>query len=96
MNTQNLGEKFAHRAKACYPVGTRILLQSMGEDPRPVEENTRGTVMAVDDMGTIHCDFDNGRSLGLILGEDQFRKLTPQELAEERNEMSEDVPKMRL
>lgn len=36
-------------------------------------------------MGTVHCDFDNGRRLGLIPGEDSFRKLTDAELAEEQD-----------
>lgn len=27
-----------------YPEGTRILLLHMGDDPRPVEDNMRGTV----------------------------------------------------
>ena len=68
-----------------YPIGTRIKLISMGDDPRPVENGTRGTVRIVDDMGTVHCDFDNGRRLGLIPGEDSFRKLTDAELAEEQD-----------
>ena len=39
----------------------------------------------------IHCAFDNGRQLGIIPGEDSFRKLTAEELAEEQNEdMDED------
>ena len=37
--------------------------------------------------GTIHCDFDNGRSLGVVPGEDSFRKLTAEELAEEQEMM---------
>ena len=57
----------------------------MGDDPRPVENGTRGTVRVVDDMGTVHCDFDNGRRLGLIPGEDIFRRLTDAELAEEQD-----------
>ena len=63
----------------------------MGDDPRPVEDNMRGTVKYVDDMCTLHCAFDNGRQLGIIPGEDSFRKLTAEELAEEQNEdMDED------
>ena len=51
----------------------------------------RGTVKYVDDMCTLHCAFDNGRQLGIIPGEDSFRKLTAEELAEEQNEdMDED------
>ena len=63
----------------------------MGNDPNPVESGTRGTVRAVDDIGTLHCDFDNGRSLGVVPGEDSFRKLTAEELAEEQDmDMTED------
>ena len=69
--------------KESYPQGTRILLIEMGEDPRPIEPNTRGTVDVVDDIGTIHCTFDNGRHLGLVYGEDSFRKLTQEEIEEE-------------
>ena len=69
--------------KESYPLGTRILLIHMGSDPRPVVDDTRGTVRCVDDMGTIHCDFDNGRSLGIIPEEDSFRKLTETELLQE-------------
>ncbi len=58
--------------KKRYPPGTRIELDSMGDDPRPVASGTKGTVRVVDDMGTVHCDFDNGRRMGLIPGEDSF------------------------
>ena len=45
----------------------------------------------MDDIGTLHCDFDNGRSLGVVPGEDSFRKLTDEELAEEQYaDMDED------
>ena len=70
--------------KENYPPGTRILLIHMGIDPRPVVDDTRGTVRCVDDMGTIHCDFDNGCSLGVIPKEDSFRKLTEAELLQEQ------------
>ena len=62
------------------------MLLHMGDDPRPVEDNTRGTVHCVDDIGTVHCSFDNGRSLGLVPGEDSFRALTAEELAEEQSQ----------
>ena len=58
--------------KERYPNGTRIVLNYMGDDPRPIAPGTKGTVRCVDDMGTVHCDFDNGRRLGLIPGEDSF------------------------
>ena len=70
--------------KESYPPGTRILLIHMGSDPRPVEDDMKGTVRCVDDMGTIHCDFDNERSLGIIPEEDSFRRLTETELLQEQ------------
>ena len=40
----------------------------------------RGTAIGVDDIGTIHMKWDNGRGLGLIPGEDNFKVLSrPQE-----------------
>ena len=84
MNRFEAERRFAQRMKDNYPPGTRIMLLQMGVDPHPVEPNTRGTVMAVDDMGTLHCNFDNGRQLGVVPGEDSFRRLTDQEFAEEQ------------
>lgn len=46
----------------------------MGDDPNPIESGSKGTVICVDDVGTIHVNFDNGRCLGLIPGEDLFHK----------------------
>ena len=98
MNEYDRLYRQAQRYKEQYPEGTRILLLHMGNDPRPIEDNMRGTVKYVDDMCAIHCVFDNGRQLGLIPSEDSFRKLTEEELAEEQNEdMDEDNgPVMRM
>lgn len=89
MNEWERQRNRAEYLKKAYPSGTRIVLNSMGDDPRPVESGMRGTVAVVDDIGTVHCDFDNGRRLGLIEGEDDFRTLTAQELAEEENAQGE-------
>ena len=91
MNEWERLSRRAQRYKETYPPGTRIMLLGMGNDPNPVESGTRGTVRVVDDIGTLHCNFDNGRSLGVVPGEDSFRKLTDEELAEEQAEdMDED------
>ena len=84
MNEWDRLHRQAQRYREAYPPGTRIMLLSMGNDPNPVESGTRGTVRAVDDIGTLHCDFDNGRSLGVVPGEDSFRMLTDEELTEEQ------------
>ena len=86
--------KQAQIMKERYPAGTRIMLLQMGSDPRPVEPNTKGTVVAVDDIGTIHCDFDNGRGMGIVPGEDSFRTLTDEELAEEQTIHESEAPTM--
>lgn len=90
MNEWERQRNRAEYLKKAYPSGTRIVLNSMGNDPRPVESGMRGTVAVVDDIGTVHCNFDNGRKLGLIEGEDEFRALTAQEFAEEENAQGED------
>ena len=55
MNEYDRLHRQAQRYKELFPKGTRILLLHMGNDPRPVEDNMRGTVIAVDDMSTVHC-----------------------------------------
>ena len=57
--------------KSRYKDGTRIKLHYMN-DSHAVPSGTLGTVAHVDDMGTIHMKWDNGRSLGLVVGEDSF------------------------
>lgn len=64
-------ESYVNAIKAQYPIGTRIVVYSM-EDPRPIPYGTQGTVRHVDDIGTIHVDWDNGRRLGIVPGEDSF------------------------
>ena len=68
-----LSYKLIEKWKKDYPEGTRIKLIHMNdEEANPIEDGTLGTVRFVDDIGTIHCDFDNGRSLGIIPGVDAF------------------------
>lgn len=71
----NVDKEFVKRLKEEYPKGARIVLDYMSNDPRPIDSGTKGTVICVDDIGTVHCNFDNGRRLGLIPGEDSFHLL---------------------
>ena len=59
-----------------YPVGTRVELIHM-DDPynHKLVPGRQGTVRGVDDMGTIHVNCDCGSGLGLIPGEDEFKKV---------------------
>ena len=68
--------------KENYPAGTRIQLDFMSDDPRPVPAGTKGTVISVDDIGTVHCKFDNGRCLGICPEVDAFHKISEQTATE--------------
>jgi len=57
-----------------FPRGCRVELLRM-EDPQAPPIGTLGTVKAVDDIGTIHVAWDNGSSLGVVLGVDDCRKV---------------------
>ena len=74
-----------------YPPGSRILLYQMTDPYAPVPSGTRGTVRYVDDAGQLGVAWDNGRSLSLIPGEDSFRKLTQQEVAQEQCMKMEEI-----
>ena len=64
--------------KEHYPAGTRIMLDSMGDDPNPLPSGAKGTVSFVDDIGTLHCEFDCGRSFGICPDVDKFHKIFEQ------------------
>ena len=54
-----------------YPKGSRVKLIRMN-DPysRDLKPGMLGTVVHVDDIGTIHVSWDCGSSLGVVFGED--------------------------
>ena len=57
-----------------YPTGARVELVHM-DDPynKKLIPGCKGTVQYVDDIGTIHVDWDCGSSLGVVYGEDSCR-----------------------
>lgn len=63
------------RLRIEYPKGTRIELLQM-DDPQAPEPGTKGTVLGVDDIGSIQVLWENGSRLNVIFGIDIIRKVT--------------------
>ena len=55
-----------------YPAGTRVELVQM-DDPQATPIGTRGTVLGVDDIGSIMVSWDNGSGLSVAYGEDRCK-----------------------
>lgn len=58
-----------------YPAGCRVELVSMEDPYSRLKPGAHGTVLSVDDIGTIHVNWDCGSSLGVAYGEDHVRRL---------------------
>lgn len=58
-----------------YPAGTRVALVSMNDPYTKLRPGDQGTVIAVDDIGTVHIQWDSGSTLGAAYGADVIRKL---------------------
>ncbi len=62
------------RLKEKYPAGSRVELIKM-DDVQAPPPGTKGTVIGVDDIGSIMVSWDNGSSLNVAFGEDSCRKI---------------------
>lgn len=58
--------------KERYPVGTRVELISMNDPYSKLRPGDKGTVVFVDDIATVHVNWDCGSSLGVAYGEDHI------------------------
>ena len=81
-------EKKLEMLRQRYTQGTRICLDHM-EDLCPVESGTKGTVIGVDDIGSIMVKWDNGRTLNLLPDEDKFHVVNQEQI--QTDEQSEDL-----
>jgi hypothetical protein len=72
--TFGISEEAVAFLKKRFPAGTRVELIEL-DDPynKKLTTGDRGTVRLVDDIGTIHVDWDCGSRLGLIYYEDDFK-----------------------
>ena len=62
------------RVRKEYPAGTRVILKQM-EDPQGPPVGTMGTVLGVDDTGSLLMKWDNGSGLNVVYGEDRVTKM---------------------
>lgn len=62
------------RLKKEYPAGARVKLLKMN-DPYAPPIGTEGSVLGVDDIGSIMVSWDNGSSLNVVYGEDFVSKI---------------------
>ena len=68
---KDYGKNSVAYLRTLYKPGVRVVVLKM-DGPWPVEAGTQGSVDHVDDIGTIHVKFDNGRFIGLIPDMDAF------------------------
>ena len=69
--TRSAVERIRSQCKA----GMRIELIEM-DDPQAPPAGTRGTIIAVDDIGSLIVNWDNGCGLNAIPGKDSFMIIT--------------------
>jgi hypothetical protein len=74
---------FVDRIKRQYPAGTEIELDRMDDPYRDMPKGLKGIVAHVDDIGQIHCNWENGSTLAIIPGEDAFHKIVERESEQE-------------
>ena len=71
----NIHPEMLKQLKAYYTAGTRVMLIRMSDSYTNLRQGDRGTVTLVDDIGTIHVNWDCGSSLGVVFGEDYAVKI---------------------
>ena len=64
---------FVERMRNQYPPGTRVEVISLCNEEEHLKPGMKGTVVGVDDQPALLVDWDNGSSLSLFIGQDQFR-----------------------
>lgn len=62
--------RMIERLREVYTPGTRVCLDKM-DDPQAPPLGSFGTVLGVDDLGSIMVQWDNGSMLSVVYGEDR-------------------------
>ena len=67
-------KELVEEIRKLYPAGTRVELEEMDDIEAP-PVGTNGTVMGVDDIGSLLISWDNGSSLHALYGVDKVTKV---------------------
>jgi hypothetical protein len=67
-------KEIVEKLKKEFPKGTRVLLVEM-DDVQAPPIGTKGTVIGIDDIGSIMVAWDNGSSLNVIYNVDKCIKI---------------------
>lgn len=67
-------KEIVERIRKEYPKGTRVMLVNIDDTQAPLL-GTKGTVIGVDDTGSIMVAWDNGSSLNVIYNVDKCVKI---------------------
>ena len=68
-------EKTIEKIRTDFPIDSRVMMVYSADPLTPIDGGTEGVVSSVDDIGTIHINWDNGSHLGVILGENVIEKI---------------------
>ena len=72
-------KKLVESMREQYPPGTRVEVISLCNEEEHLKPGMKGTVVGVDDQPALLVHWDNGSSLSLLIGQDQFRVIPEQE-----------------
>ena len=75
MNNRLPSKEIIESLRERYPAGTRVELVSMNDPYTTLRPGERGEVIFVDDIGTMHVNWDSGSALGVVYGEDRFKRV---------------------
>lgn len=67
-------QKTVELVRKQYPAGCRVALTRM-DDVQAPHIGTKGTVIGVDDTGSVMVHWDDGSSLNVVYGEDTCRRI---------------------
>ena len=70
-----ISHETVERLRRDYPAGCRVELLEMNDTQAP-PVGTLGTVIGVDDIGSIMVRWDNGCGLSVAYGEDRCRRVS--------------------